>query len=490
MNGLLRIFLVILLSQWSLAQSTLVVDANGGATFTTIQAAIGAALPGDTILVHPGTYDEAVTISRSLTVRSTMGPSVTHIAPSAAGTAVSIVGSATTSVLEGFSITGHGEVMSVDSHPGGVLVGFGATAEIRRCVVKNCVGSAPVGPSFVFPTVTGGAGGLHVDGSATATIADCVVLNNQGGAGVPGAGGPGGLLVEGTVGVTHSVFLGNIGGTATAALVALKGGGGAVELGPQGDLMLANAILRGNVGGAGNTGGGAEDEIEPPLVMLFATASVNHSDIDGPLNPFVTQGPGVIDADPLFVNPMADDFALLSGSPCIDTGDCGNTHPLSPDLSGNPRLRGFAPDMGAIEFQHDTTRQGTSEDILLTTVVNGNQADALTNTKTVGGGDNLVVHWESPCGSLVGAPYFLVGQFFTAGMPPLPFTPTIYLDTMGAAIIQGPAFMLPGGEDLIVSVPPGSFAPAVVRVQLLVITPLSQAPFGIASSDAQDLVLQ
>ncbi len=48
-------------------------------TYTTIQAAINAASPGDTILVDPGTYYEQVTINKSLSVTSTGGAGQTFI---------------------------------------------------------------------------------------------------------------------------------------------------------------------------------------------------------------------------------------------------------------------------------------------------------------------------------------------------------------------------------------------------------------------------
>ncbi len=185
--------------------------------------------------------------------------------------------------------------MSVESLPGGVLVAFGASAQLRRCVVKDCLGSAP-----------------------------------------------------------------------------LKGGGGAIEPGPQGHLTVGNSILRGNLGGTGNMGASPEDEIEPPMGALFATASVSHSDIEDALD---------------------------------------------------------------------------------------------------------------------GAPYFPVAQFYLPSMPPVPVLPALYLDMTGAAIVDGPANLPPGGVTLTFDVPPGSFVPVISRVQLLVITPQSQAPFGVATSDAQDLML-
>src|SRR5438128_1378228 len=52
--------------------STLFVDDDGmqkhNAGFTSIQAAVDAAHPGDTIRVSPGTYNESVTVDKKLTI--------------------------------------------------------------------------------------------------------------------------------------------------------------------------------------------------------------------------------------------------------------------------------------------------------------------------------------------------------------------------------------------------------------------------------------
>ena len=65
-------------------------------------------------------------------------------------------------------------------------------------------------------------------------------------------------------------------------------------------------------------------------------------DLPGALQP----GPHSIESDPLFVNPAADDFHILAGSPCVDAGtDAG----VSRDFDGDLRPIGSGADIGADE---------------------------------------------------------------------------------------------------------------------------------------------
>lgn len=62
--------------------SATTLEVGSGKTYTTIGAAITAAVPGDTILVYPGTYNENVLINKSnLTLKSVGGRDVTIIGP-------------------------------------------------------------------------------------------------------------------------------------------------------------------------------------------------------------------------------------------------------------------------------------------------------------------------------------------------------------------------------------------------------------------------
>ncbi|HEY1921594.1 MAG TPA: choice-of-anchor Q domain-containing protein, partial [Tepidisphaeraceae bacterium] len=76
------------------------------------------------------------------------------------------------------------------------------------------------------------------------------------------------------------------------------------------------------------------------------SALVLFSDIQGGY-----AGPADINSDPLFVNPLAGNYQLQGGSPCINVGDNVFLPPgITTDLAGNPRIDGGTVDMGAYEY--------------------------------------------------------------------------------------------------------------------------------------------
>jgi len=81
------------------------VDATGGADFTTIQATVDAANDGDTIIVKDGTYNENVTVDKSLVIKSENGADQT-IVQAADGSADVFNVDASEATIDGFTASG------------------------------------------------------------------------------------------------------------------------------------------------------------------------------------------------------------------------------------------------------------------------------------------------------------------------------------------------------------------------------------------------
>src|SRR5687768_14240782 len=108
MKSTLRLTAVILgmlLSSLSLSLSAATL--NVPATYTTIQAAIIAAVNGDIVLVEPGVYVGTVSfLGKGITVRSSQGAQATIIqSPNVSANVVSFTrGEPATAMLDGFTI--------------------------------------------------------------------------------------------------------------------------------------------------------------------------------------------------------------------------------------------------------------------------------------------------------------------------------------------------------------------------------------------------
>ncbi len=95
-----------LLAGSAMAQTTREVNQNDpSAPYQTISAAVADSLPGDTVLVHPGTYLERVTFS-GITLKSLRGPEVTVIqSPDGTGDGVTLTGNQNAALI-GFRVQG------------------------------------------------------------------------------------------------------------------------------------------------------------------------------------------------------------------------------------------------------------------------------------------------------------------------------------------------------------------------------------------------
>lgn len=357
--------------------------------FPTIQIAVGFAGPGDEVIVAPGTYMESFTYpgTPDIMLRSSEGPEVTFFE----GQIIFMAGPPT-GVIDGFTFTGVGDsVMNFVQSVGSPI--------IRNCIFSggpnngamSILSGSPVITGCLFIGNNGGgqAGAIRKQGPDPLTLSDCTFVGNQArdGGAISISSSPQGKSQAVTVigctfvGNTASGFGGAItSGQFTASVFvncvfaenhAGLAGGSMFNSGAS--PVLVNCTFVGNTAGVG--GGIFNANFSFPVVansilwdnfpfQIYDSDSFTtmlFSDIDGGWNaPGVI---GIIDADPMFLDPSAGDYRLQPGSPCIDAGhNWAITGLADTDLDGNPRFADgpakdtgcgvpVIVDMGAYEFQ-------------------------------------------------------------------------------------------------------------------------------------------
>ncbi|MCH8912599.1 MAG: hypothetical protein IIA33_03415, partial [Planctomycetes bacterium] len=164
--------------------------------FPTIQAAIDAAMDGDEVEVHPGTYRELINfLGKSITLRSSDGPEVTIINGdidddgTGNGSVVTCNNNETVlTVLDGFTITG-----GLETNGGGMAVSGFSSPTVTNCIFSLNNATSPFGGGGAMiiadgsnPTVTNcrfelnsasHGGAMHINGNPT--IIGCVFIGNS-----------------------------------------------------------------------------------------------------------------------------------------------------------------------------------------------------------------------------------------------------------------------------------------------------------------------
>ncbi|HAK60828.1 MAG TPA: hypothetical protein DCO77_10665 [Nitrospiraceae bacterium] len=374
--------------------------------YGTIQAAVNAAAVGDTVLVRPGTYHEHVAINdKTITLKSTDGPSATIIDGSNTGRPVTYWGEPSNGILDGFTIT-NGKASS----GGGVYVYKGDPA-IKNCIIKNNTASYAGGGIYltsgacwvyvddsvitgnhagyygggIYSTVScamphnteisGNTAGMYGGGIATIGFCstslnyDTVISYNS------AASKGGGLYSSGSSGCNSAVRTFNnlvvhnsseTGGgvyintnafglldSTTVAFNKAATGGGFYSLSDYGHYWLVNTIVYHNSSLA-----------VLPVQCAWGQCTILHSDIEGGLGTGYYGDGTNISEDPLFVDPANGDYSLSPDSACIDAGVSsyhGNTAP-DHDIFGNPRPQGDAHDIGAYEYSGITVEAAVNID--------------------------------------------------------------------------------------------------------------------------------
>jgi len=303
----------------------------------TIQAGLNAAALGDTVLVAPGVYagDGNRDIGFGMKVlMSEKGPEVTIIDCQGSETephrGFSFLGNQEEdTVVDGFTImNGFG-----DGGGGGIYCTY-AGPTIRNNIIK-------------WNTTSGSGGGIYCYYStlhAAPIIVDNIIVDNfaMGGGGISckqalnghyptivgntiarntGNNTAGGIWIFSSTSpvIENNTFYGNYGGIF---------GGGAMYVGSGCFPTVTNCIFWND---------SAYDVGQEILVDEGGSATVSYSDVEGGWT-----GTGNINADPCFLLPDKNDYRLLWGSPCIDTGKQGY---FDPDLTRR--------DMGAWYFDQD-----------------------------------------------------------------------------------------------------------------------------------------
>ncbi|MCJ7778683.1 MAG: right-handed parallel beta-helix repeat-containing protein, partial [Sedimentisphaerales bacterium] len=285
--------------------------------YPTIQAAIDAAIDGDTVIVAPGTYTgtgnrDISFKSKAITVRSA-DPNDPNIV---AATIIDCNGVGRSfyfhnnedanSILEGFTIIGHasgGGISCLQSSPTithcnimkgrGISCRWESNANITNCTISNNKSSGiyceDSSPTITNCTISGnkaaGGGGIYCDYDSNATITNCTITGNT----ASGCGG-GICCYNSSSKIINCIFWNNSAQT------------------------------------------GAE---------IDGIANVTYSDVQGGY-----RGQGNINADPL----LTLDGHLQADSPCIDAGDPDFLPELGQvDVDGQPRIMGGRIDMGVDE---------------------------------------------------------------------------------------------------------------------------------------------
>jgi hypothetical protein len=153
-------------------------DGSGGAT--TIAAAVAQAADGDTVLLRPGTYDESVTVDKTITIGPESGPGTVVVQPTG-GAAFTLLGSNAT--LDGLTLRG----------PLGTVLVSGGAPTLEGLVFEGVIAPDPAAPRVAAidigagstalvrgTTISAGDIGVRIIGAAPRLEGNAITANTSG----------------------------------------------------------------------------------------------------------------------------------------------------------------------------------------------------------------------------------------------------------------------------------------------------------------------
>ncbi|MBM3315834.1 T9SS type A sorting domain-containing protein [candidate division WOR-3 bacterium] len=320
---------------------------------STVQAGITAAANGDTVLLAPGTYTEAVSMggklitlaSRFVLTGDTAAISATVIDANRAGTVVLCTsGEDTTTCIVGLRLRN-----GLAGNGGGIYC-YGGSPTIRHNIIEDNYSGAD-------------GAGIMIQGEAAPVIEHNIIRRNDTGSwggGIYVFDGSSPLISRNVIYDNGSQQLGRPASTSGPVYVAgrlvkpgqapgrfAENGGGILVTNYTGlptKPVIHHNTIYGNA--AGGAGGGIYSNVSDPDIRDNIVASnqgygifsdgrsltCSYNDVWNNPTDYgggASAGTGAISADPVFADSAERDFHILAGSPCIDAGDPGL--PKDPD---------------------------------------------------------------------------------------------------------------------------------------------------------------
>jgi parallel beta-helix repeat protein len=306
-----RAFLLLLCLPSLVAANVLYVNMGEG-TYPTIGDALLDAQPGDTVLVGPGTYEEALTLTVPVTLLSAAGAESTVVDAGLTGPVIRMENIPELVRVEAFTLR------NGSSPEGGGLSVVSSLVRMQSCVVESCRATGG-------PLPAGGGGGVHLRGNTQALILDCEIRHNtahQGGGGLFAGLGANvhlaGCVVRGNEATTDgggllvtfaasSVRL----DTTTVAFNTASGHGGGLYIWSIREATLRTTIISYN-GSDFAPGGAFVGNVENLSVSCCDIFGNANGDWGGSYPPFGSDGN--FSMEPFF---CSEEVELLSSSPCL-----------------------------------------------------------------------------------------------------------------------------------------------------------------------------